>query len=156
MQLVAPATTTTTNTTSLFQERPQFYIKQDIFAIFFGWSRAKVAFRGKMSGRSGVGQTRGASLGPQPLKATIPYQLASKARPNWRDGKSGTMCTDALVCAIFVHALCLYGLLKVRGEKNTKLQTKRWATKLKLHIGPGSAKRAFVRLVDKCSAFVHI
>ncbi|XP_029934357.1 protein FAM117A-like isoform X2 [Myripristis murdjan] len=42
-----------------------------------------------MSGRSGVGQTRGATLGPQPLKATIPYQLASKARPNWRDGKSG-------------------------------------------------------------------
>ncbi|XP_071383793.1 protein FAM117A-like isoform X1 [Centroberyx affinis] len=41
-----------------------------------------------MSGRSGVGQTRGATLGPQPLKATIPYQLASKARPNCRDGKS--------------------------------------------------------------------
>ncbi|KAG7227871.1 hypothetical protein INR49_013665 [Caranx melampygus] len=41
-----------------------------------------------MSGRSGVGQTRGAALGPQPLKATIPYQLASKPRSNRRDGKS--------------------------------------------------------------------
>ncbi|XP_041818599.1 protein FAM117A-like isoform X2 [Chelmon rostratus] len=41
-----------------------------------------------MSGRSGVGQTRGATLGPQPLKATIPYQLASKPRPSRRDGKS--------------------------------------------------------------------
>ncbi|KAG8009182.1 hypothetical protein GBF38_011889 [Nibea albiflora] len=41
-----------------------------------------------MSGRSGVGQIRGATLGPQPLKATIPYQLASKPRPNRRDGKS--------------------------------------------------------------------
>uniref|UniRef100_A0A668AVZ7 Protein FAM117A-like n=1 Tax=Myripristis murdjan TaxID=586833 RepID=A0A668AVZ7_9TELE len=60
-----------------------------------------------MSGRSGVGQTRGATLGPQPLKATIPYQLASKARPNWRDGKtkshqlsSGmrrTMSLDAII-----------------------------------------------------------
>ncbi|XP_029384302.1 protein FAM117A-like isoform X2 [Echeneis naucrates] len=41
-----------------------------------------------MSGRSGVGQTRGAAPGPQPLKATIPYQLASKPRSNRRDGKS--------------------------------------------------------------------
>ncbi|XP_070783667.1 protein FAM117A-like [Enoplosus armatus] len=41
-----------------------------------------------MSGRSGVGQIRGATLGPQPLKATIPYQLASKPRANRRDGKS--------------------------------------------------------------------
>ncbi|XP_059181213.1 protein FAM117A-like [Centropristis striata] len=41
-----------------------------------------------MSGRSGAGQIRGASLGPQPLKATIPYQLASKPRPHRRDGKS--------------------------------------------------------------------
>ncbi|XP_051273979.1 protein FAM117A [Dicentrarchus labrax] len=40
-----------------------------------------------MSGRSGVGQIRGATLGPQPLKATIPYQLASKPRPSRRDGK---------------------------------------------------------------------
>ncbi|XP_039990333.1 protein FAM117A-like [Xiphias gladius] len=40
-----------------------------------------------MSGRSGVGQTRGAALGPQPLKATIPYQLASKPRTHRRDGK---------------------------------------------------------------------
>ncbi|XP_076615388.1 protein FAM117A-like [Chaetodon auriga] len=40
-----------------------------------------------MSGRSGVGQTRGATLGPQPLKATVPYQLASKPRPSRRDGK---------------------------------------------------------------------
>ncbi|XP_028423336.1 protein FAM117A isoform X2 [Perca flavescens] len=43
---------------------------------------------GKMSGRSGVGHNRGAALGPQPLKATVPYQLASKPRPNRRDGKS--------------------------------------------------------------------
>lgn len=41
-----------------------------------------------MSGRSGVGQTRGATLGLQPLKATIPYQLYSRPRPNRRDGKS--------------------------------------------------------------------
>ncbi|XP_041672419.1 protein FAM117A-like [Cheilinus undulatus] len=41
-----------------------------------------------MSGRSGVTQTRAASLGPQPLKATIPYQLSSKTRANRRDGKS--------------------------------------------------------------------
>ncbi|KAM8729928.1 protein FAM117A [Acanthopagrus schlegelii] len=41
-----------------------------------------------MSGRGGVGQIRGATLGPQPLKATIPYQLASKPRPLRRDGKS--------------------------------------------------------------------
>lgn len=27
-------------------------------------------------------------MGPQPLKATVPYQLASKPRPNRRDGKS--------------------------------------------------------------------
>ncbi|KAF3704429.1 Protein FAM117A [Channa argus] len=41
-----------------------------------------------MSGRSGARQTRGAAPGPQPLKATIPYQLASKPRPNRKDGKS--------------------------------------------------------------------
>ncbi|XP_074475317.1 protein FAM117A-like isoform X2 [Sebastes fasciatus] len=41
-----------------------------------------------MSSRSGVVQIRGATLGPQPLKATIPYQLASKPRPSRRDGKS--------------------------------------------------------------------
>ncbi|XP_034415087.1 protein FAM117A [Cyclopterus lumpus] len=41
-----------------------------------------------MSGRNGVGQIRGATLGPQPLKATIPYQLTSMARPHRRDGKS--------------------------------------------------------------------
>ncbi|XP_034563791.1 protein FAM117A-like [Notolabrus celidotus] len=41
-----------------------------------------------MSGRSGVIQTRGAALGPQPLKATVPYQLSSKPRANRRDGKS--------------------------------------------------------------------
>ncbi|XP_044034444.1 protein FAM117A-like isoform X2 [Siniperca chuatsi] len=44
-----------------------------------------------MSGRSGVGQIRGATVGPQPLKATIPYQLASKPRANRRDGKSAGM-----------------------------------------------------------------
>uniref|UniRef100_A0A3P9CCE1 Family with sequence similarity 117 member Aa n=1 Tax=Maylandia zebra TaxID=106582 RepID=A0A3P9CCE1_9CICH len=31
----------------------------------------------------------GAALGPQPLKATVPYQLASKPRPNRIDGKPG-------------------------------------------------------------------
>ncbi|XP_070708559.1 protein FAM117A-like [Pempheris klunzingeri] len=40
-----------------------------------------------MSGRSGVAQIRGAALGPQPLKATIPYQLSSKPRSLRRDGK---------------------------------------------------------------------
>ncbi|XP_034049503.1 protein FAM117A-like isoform X2 [Thalassophryne amazonica] len=42
-----------------------------------------------MSGRSGAAQTRGTAVGPQPLKATVPYRLASKPRPNWRAGKSG-------------------------------------------------------------------
>ncbi|XP_061911687.1 protein FAM117A-like isoform X2 [Entelurus aequoreus] len=37
-----------------------------------------------MSGRSG------AAVGPQPLKATVPYQLASKHRTKGRDGKSVT------------------------------------------------------------------
>ncbi|XP_032358393.1 protein FAM117A [Etheostoma spectabile] len=41
-----------------------------------------------MSSRSAVGHHRGATLGPQPLKATVPYQLANKPRPNRRDGKS--------------------------------------------------------------------
>lgn len=41
-----------------------------------------------MSGRSGAGQIRGATLGPQPLKATVPYQLAIKPRSSRRDGKS--------------------------------------------------------------------
>ncbi|KAM9336783.1 protein FAM117A-like [Symphorus nematophorus] len=42
-----------------------------------------------MSGRGGAGQIRGATMGPQPLKATVPYhQLASKPRSSRRDGKS--------------------------------------------------------------------
>ncbi|KAM6897180.1 protein FAM117A-like [Xenentodon cancila] len=41
-----------------------------------------------MSGRSGAGRPRSAALGPQPLKATVPFKLASKPRPNRRDGKS--------------------------------------------------------------------
>lgn len=42
-----------------------------------------------MSSRGGPGQSRGAAVGPQPLKATVPYQLTSKARCNRRDaGKS--------------------------------------------------------------------
>ncbi|XP_038154763.1 protein FAM117A-like isoform X2 [Cyprinodon tularosa] len=41
-----------------------------------------------MSGRVGAGHPRPASLGPQPLKATVPFRLASKPRPNQRDGKS--------------------------------------------------------------------
>lgn len=41
-----------------------------------------------MAGRGGTGQTRGAALGPQPLKATVPYQLANKPRTDRRDGKS--------------------------------------------------------------------
>ncbi|XP_058477721.1 protein FAM117A-like [Solea solea] len=40
-----------------------------------------------MSGR-GVGQGRGGALGPQPLKATIPYQLTSKPPSHRRDGTS--------------------------------------------------------------------
>ncbi|XP_030611271.1 protein FAM117A-like [Archocentrus centrarchus] len=40
-----------------------------------------------MSGRSGAGHTRHAALGPQPMKATVPYQLASKPRPSRTDGK---------------------------------------------------------------------
>uniref|UniRef100_A0A3Q0RYV8 Family with sequence similarity 117 member Aa n=1 Tax=Amphilophus citrinellus TaxID=61819 RepID=A0A3Q0RYV8_AMPCI len=42
-----------------------------------------------MSGRSGAGHTRHAALGPQPMKATVPYQLASKPRPSRTDGKPG-------------------------------------------------------------------
>ncbi|CAG5906723.1 unnamed protein product [Menidia menidia] len=41
-----------------------------------------------MSGRSGAGHTRPAAVGPQPLKATVPFRLASKPRPSRRDGKS--------------------------------------------------------------------
>ncbi|KAL6095046.1 fam117a [Pungitius sinensis] len=41
-----------------------------------------------MSGRIGVGQIRAAALGPQPLKATVPYQLTGRSRPHRRDGKS--------------------------------------------------------------------
>ncbi|KAF0025411.1 hypothetical protein F2P81_022292 [Scophthalmus maximus] len=42
------------------------------------------------AGRSGAGQsqTRAAAPGPQPLKATVPYQLASKPRSHRRVGKS--------------------------------------------------------------------
>ncbi|KAF7204424.1 protein FAM117A isoform X2 [Nothobranchius furzeri] len=39
-----------------------------------------------MSGRSGAGHPRPGA--PQPLKATVPFRLASKPRPNRRDGKS--------------------------------------------------------------------
>ncbi|KAI3365282.1 hypothetical protein L3Q82_010370 [Scortum barcoo] len=41
-----------------------------------------------MSGRGGAGQVRGSAPGLQPLKATVPYQLSSKPRPQRRDGKS--------------------------------------------------------------------
>ncbi|KAI9536741.1 hypothetical protein NQZ68_031816 [Dissostichus eleginoides] len=41
-----------------------------------------------MFGPSGVGQIRGVTLGPQPLKATIPYQLSCKPRSHRRDGKT--------------------------------------------------------------------
>ncbi|CAG12647.1 unnamed protein product, partial [Tetraodon nigroviridis] len=40
-----------------------------------------------MSGRSGAGASRAATLGPQPLKATVPYQLASKPRPGRTEGR---------------------------------------------------------------------
>lgn len=53
-----------------------------------------------MSGRGGLGQIRGAALGPQPLKATIPYQLASKPRPR-RDGKPGMSSTPATLYASY-------------------------------------------------------
>ncbi|KAF7664969.1 hypothetical protein LDENG_00158750 [Lucifuga dentata] len=53
-----------------------------------------------MSGRNGCGQTRGAAVGPQPLKATIPYQLASKP-PSTRDGKSaGKVKSHQLSCGM--------------------------------------------------------
>nr|XP_019960403.1 PREDICTED: protein FAM117A-like [Paralichthys olivaceus] len=41
-----------------------------------------------MSGRSGAPQTPGAALRPQPLKATVPYQLTGKPRSHHRDGRS--------------------------------------------------------------------
>lgn len=63
--------------------------------FFFGEGRTLLAASSprpatrRMSGRSGAGQIRGATLGPQPLKATVPYQLATKPRSSRRDGKSG-------------------------------------------------------------------
>ncbi|XP_061562143.1 protein FAM117A-like [Phycodurus eques] len=45
-----------------------------------------------MSGRSG------ATLGPQPLKATVPYQLASKHRAKGRDGKSAGKAKPQQLC----------------------------------------------------------
>uniref|UniRef100_A0A7N6AHB4 Family with sequence similarity 117 member Aa n=1 Tax=Anabas testudineus TaxID=64144 RepID=A0A7N6AHB4_ANATE len=52
-----------------------------------------------MSGRSGAGQTRGAASGPQPLKATVPYQLATgKAKPHQlSSGMRRTMSLDAII-----------------------------------------------------------
>ncbi|XP_034426212.1 protein FAM117A-like isoform X1 [Hippoglossus hippoglossus] len=41
-----------------------------------------------MSGRSGAPQPPGAAVRPQPLKATVPYQLTGKPRSHHRDGKS--------------------------------------------------------------------
>lgn len=43
----------------------------------------------RMSSRGGLGQNRAAALGPQPLKATVPFQLACKSRSSRRSaGKS--------------------------------------------------------------------
>uniref|UniRef100_A0A3Q3VLR9 Uncharacterized protein n=1 Tax=Mola mola TaxID=94237 RepID=A0A3Q3VLR9_MOLML len=68
-----------------------------------------------MSGRNGVGQIRGAALGPQPLKATVPYQeyfnlllhvglkncfhlTAGKARPHQlSSGMRRTVSLDAII-----------------------------------------------------------
>lgn len=61
----------------------------------------------RMSSRGALGQTRGA-LGPQPLKATVPFQLTSKNRSTRRDagrakvqpqscGIRRTMSLDAIV-----------------------------------------------------------
>lgn len=58
-----------------------------------------------MSGRCGVGQTRGTASGPQPLKATVPYQLASKARSHRRDGKSGMNLSQHV--GHIVYSVCL-------------------------------------------------
>ncbi|KAJ0015954.1 hypothetical protein NQD34_014244 [Periophthalmus magnuspinnatus] len=59
-----------------------------------------------MSSRGGLGQSRGAALGLQPLKATVPFQLACKPRFNRRDagkakahqsGMRRTVSLDAIV-----------------------------------------------------------
>lgn len=43
----------------------------------------------RMSSRGGLGQSRGSALGPQPLKATVPFQLFCKPRSSRREaGKS--------------------------------------------------------------------
>lgn len=47
----------------------------------------KTFLSAKMSSRGGPGQSRGTTLGPQPMKATVPYQLSSKPRSR-RDGKT--------------------------------------------------------------------
>ncbi|CAB1312122.1 unnamed protein product [Coregonus sp. 'balchen'] len=41
-----------------------------------------------MSCRGGVSQNRGATSGPQPLRATVPFQLHSKAQTSLKNGKS--------------------------------------------------------------------
>ncbi|KAK7919620.1 hypothetical protein WMY93_010904 [Mugilogobius chulae] len=60
-----------------------------------------------MSSRGGLGQNRGAASGLQPLKATVPFQLSCKPRPNRREaakvkahqqsGMRRTMSLDAIV-----------------------------------------------------------
>uniref|UniRef100_A0A3P9AP10 Family with sequence similarity 117 member Ab n=1 Tax=Esox lucius TaxID=8010 RepID=A0A3P9AP10_ESOLU len=50
---------------------------------------------GKMSCRSGVGLTRGATSGPQPLRATVPFQL-HKPQTSLRNGKSARQVTPGM------------------------------------------------------------
>lgn len=51
-----------------------------------------------MSNRGALGQTRGPALGPQPLKATVPFQLACKPRSTRRD--AGKTKVQSQTCGI--------------------------------------------------------
>uniref|UniRef100_A0A3B4AL81 Family with sequence similarity 117 member Aa n=1 Tax=Periophthalmus magnuspinnatus TaxID=409849 RepID=A0A3B4AL81_9GOBI len=50
-----------------------------------------------MSSRGGLGQSRGAALGLQPLKATVPFQLASGKAKAHQSGMRRTVSLDAIV-----------------------------------------------------------
>lgn len=96
--------------TSVFTERPQISTTQDIRVLVsdsLELSGPRFVAE-NMSGRSGVGQTRGTASGPQPLKATVPYQLASKPRSHRRDGQSGMSLSqhmDHMVMFVYMFIL---------------------------------------------------
>uniref|UniRef100_A0A8C2ZDX9 Family with sequence similarity 117 member Ab n=1 Tax=Cyclopterus lumpus TaxID=8103 RepID=A0A8C2ZDX9_CYCLU len=90
-----------------------------------------------MSGRNGVGQIRGATLGPQPLKATIPYQLTSMARPHRRDGKSGMSSTSGMRRTMSLDAIIgpyLQGHWPKEPEGQSRLSRKDKSTQVACNI----------------------